>query len=175
MTSGQERAVRELERLHFADPDSFEILESPQLINSSLKVLVSLRLGPLQKNAGGLDLKEREEFVVQIPPDFPFDQPSLSVAHERFAGFPHVNWKRYICLYQSNVEWNPADGLYGFFDRLALWLKRAALNDMDPVEGPLHPPVLIPDWTIPPFIIRANMPVEAGHSWVGCAELRIPV
>lgn len=172
MTSGQERAVRELERLHFADPASFELLETPQLDNGFLRVTVSLRLGPLERKLGGLDLKEREEFVVQVHPDFPFEKPSLSVTHDRFAGFPHVNWKKYICLYQSNVEWNPADGLYGFFDRLALWLKRAALNDMDPVEGPLHPPVLISDWASPPFIIRANMPVASGDFWIGCAEIK---
>jgi hypothetical protein len=156
LTQGQQRAINELERLHDTNPEGFEIIGSPQLINGSLKATISLRLGPMEVKEGGLDLRDREEFVLIIPPDFPFDKPALYVMHKRFAGFPHVNWGRHICLFQSAVEWNPADGLYGFFDRLGTWLYRASINDMDPMEGPLHPPVHITDWSQQPFVKYPN-------------------
>jgi hypothetical protein len=172
MTPGQRRAIKELERLHEANPDEFVIIGSPQLINGRLKATISLRLGPMEVKEGGLDLRDREEFVLIIRPDFPFEKPLLYVMHYRFAGFPHVNWGRQICLFQSAIEWNPPDGLYGFFERLGTWLYRAAMNNMDPIEGPLHPPFYTPDWSQLPFVIRANTPVEAGESWFGLAELK---
>jgi ThiF family protein/E2/UBC family protein A len=140
-------------------------------VDGRLAVVLSMRLGPMEKRDGGLELKEREEFILIVPPDFPFDYPTLRVEHERFASFPHVVWAKIICLYQSKLEWNPADGLYGFFDRLGLWLGRAAMNDMDPIEGPLEPPHHITDFSQVPFVIRSNAPVAAGQPWFGLAEL----
>lgn len=172
MSPGQTRAFRELQRLHAADPDGFEIIATELTEKSrSLYVTLSLRLGPMENREGGLSLREREEFTLLVSPDFPFEYPSLYVTHDRFAGFPHVIWSTWLCLYQSKVEWNPADGLYGFFDRLKLWLGRAALNDMDPVEGPLEPPHHVTDFSQVPFLIRCNAPVTAGESWFGLAEL----
>lgn len=171
MTTGQTRAARELKRLQAADPDAFEMTAEPEQVGKSLIATVSLRIGPIQTRQGGLELREREEFTVRIPEDFPFDYPSILVNHNRFAGFPHVVWSKWICLYQSQLEWNPADGLYGFFDRLRQWLGKAAINDMDPVEGPLEPPHHVTDFSQVPFLIRANAPVGAGESWFGLAEL----
>jgi len=171
MTPGQQRAIRELERLQAANPDGFRIVGISQSINNKLIISISLRIGSIEMCDGGLDLRDREEFDLIITPDFPFDYPTLSVTHDRFAGFPHVVWTKYICLYQSKVEWNPADGLYGFFDRLKWWLSKAAINDMDPIEGPLEPPHHITDFSQVPFVIRCNAPVPAGQSWFGLAEL----
>jgi integrative and conjugative element protein (TIGR02256 family) len=172
MTPGQQRAVRELERVNIANPGGFDFEILRETAEGRLVVTVSIRLGPMETRPGGLALREREDFYFIISPDFPFEHPSIEVAHRRFAGFPHVNWSRNICLYQSKVEWNPADGIYGFLDRLKIWLNRAALNDMDPIEGPLHPPFNIPDYNQIPFVIRANCPVEAGGHWFGLAELK---
>ena len=171
MTKGQERAFHELERLHLVDPQGFELIGKPSLVDGWLEAVISLRLGPMKMVEGGLNLKEREEFILRVPPDFPFEKPSLKVTHDRFTGFPHVIWSRYICLYQTKSEWNPSDGLYGFFDRLLIWLSRAAANDMDPIEGPLEPPHHNTDFSQPPFVIRANIPVQPGTAWIGLAEL----
>lgn len=174
MTPGQRRALRELERLRTVDPDGFEITAAPKEINGRLVLSISLRLGPMETREGGLDLREREDFSVSVPGDFPFELPTLLIpksSRERFGGFPHVVWSSWICLFQSKVEWNPADGLYGFFERLKDWLGRAAINDMDSVEGPLEPPHHIIDSTQPLFVIRCNSPVSSGESWSGLAEL----
>src|SRR5260221_5306181 len=171
MTSGKQRAARELERLQTSSANAFEVVGSPRLIDNTPAVVISLRLGPMEAKEGGINLREREDFVLIVPPEFPFDYPALRVLHERFGGFPHVVWSNTICLYQSKAEWNPADGLYGFFERLRVWLGKAAINDMDPVEGPLEPPHHITDFSQIPFAIRTNAPVAAGEPWFGLAEL----
>jgi hypothetical protein len=126
----------------------------------------------METKPGGLELREREEFILRIPPDFPFDRPTLFVTDpERFAGFSHVIWSSWICLYQGEADWDPADGLFGFFDRLALWLGKAAIDDMDPPGGPVEPPHGVRDRSQPPFVIRCNAPVEPGERWYGLAEL----
>lgn len=172
MTPGQQRAVHELERISAANSNGFEFEVLSETETGWLVVSISICVGPIETRSGGLEFRDREDFVLSISPEFPFKYPSVFVRHERFKGFPHVNWTKFICLYQSPVEWNPADGLYGFLDRFNLWLTRAAMNGMDPVEGPLHPPVHITDYNQMPFVIRANCPVVAGEPWFGLAELQ---
>jgi len=171
ITAGQQRAIQELERLRAASGGGFDFMHDAGANSRWLVVAISARLGPMETRPGGLELREREDFVLYVPPDFPFEQPILTVTHDRFAGFPHVVWANGICLYQTTLEWNPSDGLYGFFERLNLWLGKAAINDMDPVEGPLEPPHHATDLSQVTFIIRANAPVPAGESWLGLAEL----
>lgn len=172
MTPGQGRALRELRRLEDAAPGSFEVTGQYQELNGKLSVPISIRLGPMEAKPGGLDLREREDFILLVPPDFPFDFPTLIITDKRFAGFPHVVWSTWICLYQTALEWNPADGLYGFFDRLKDWLAKAALGELDPVGGPLDPPHYVYDSSKLPFVVRANVPVAAGKEWIGFAELQ---
>lgn len=171
MTPGQQRALRELALIQSADPDALEIIGEPKETAPWVTVHFSFRIGLVETREGGLELREREHLLLTIPEDFPFDKPSLWVDHERFAGFPHVCWKTILCLYQSPIEWNPSDGLFGFFDRMTLWLTRAARNDMDPIEGPLEPPHHITDSSHDPIVIQADVPAEAGTRWIGWAHL----
>ena len=171
MTPGQERGIRELERLRASSGGCFDFQYHEEPGIASTLVAFTIRLGPMEKRPGGLDFREREDFLCLLPPDFPFDYPSLYVNHDRFAGFPHVIWSNTLCLYQSKLEWNPADGFFGFFDRMNLWLGKAAINDMDPAEGPLEPPHHVTDFSQVPFVVRANAPVEAGQRWFGLVEL----
>ena len=171
MTPGQARALNELQRLQAAAPDSFTILGEPRIVDGRLLVTVSIRLGPIESEPGGLELLEREEFTVHIPQDFPFTYPRLTVEHDRFGGFPHVVWIHTICLYRSATDWNPQDGMYGFFERLRQWLGKAAVNDMDPVDAPLEPPHHVTDISQVPFVVRANAPARPGQFWIGFAQL----
>jgi hypothetical protein len=171
VSHGIKRARQELERIQRAGDGDLAIAKWAVDKNGWATAICHVRIGPLETRAGGLKLREREEFVLFVPPDFPFRVPSLAVLHSRFAGFPHVIWSRTICLYQSKLEWNPTDGLFGFFDRLHLWLRKAALNEMDPMEGPLEPPHAVTDFNQIPFVIRTDAPVKAGNAWFGVAEL----
>jgi hypothetical protein len=169
MTSGQQRAIRELRRLQTVAGSTFELVQEPAINEGRLVTTVSIKIGVIENKPGGLDLREREEFVLYVPPGFPFERPWVRVEHTRFASFPHVIWSHGICLYQSSMEWNPSDGLFGFFDRLNMWLGRAAMDDMDPVDGPLEPPHHDTDFSQIPFVVRADAPCAAGESWVGLA------
>jgi hypothetical protein len=65
MTLGQERAVRELARLQASNPHAFQLVGSPELADDRLFALISLCLGPMETREGGLELREREEVLVQ--------------------------------------------------------------------------------------------------------------
>lgn len=93
----------------------------------------------------GVPVRGREQFRISIPATYPFEHPSVRVNHRRWSGSPHVQWGDLLCLYAApSVEWNPAEGMRGFLERLALWIERAAAGDLDPDGQPLHPPVAYP-------------------------------
>lgn len=170
MKRGLRQALAQLGRIRAASGGEFEFEVHARA--DALLAQVSIRIGPLERRPGGLSFRDRESFQLYIGKDFPFEKPSLWVSHSRFAGFPHVTWGTSICLYQGANDWNPSDGLYGFFERLSIWIGRASINDMDPVEGPLEPPHHIVDSSETPFMFSANAPASVGKLWLGVAELK---
>src|SRR3546814_10641150 len=87
------------------------------------------------KTPEGMPFLDRERLILLVYPDFPFRVPFLYFQHKRFLGAPHVQWGSYICLYQSTeTEWTPADGLFGFFDRVDKWFSAAGRGELDPLE-----------------------------------------
>ena len=125
---------------------------------------------------GGLALEAREQFSVWIPPGFPFHRPEVWTPHTRFAGHPHVQWQRHLCLYQApSTEWDPSDGMYGFLERLESWLANAARGELDPIGAPLHPPVTyaIPGAARRAVVVRADTPPVITEPWVGFAHLNV--
>jgi integrative and conjugative element protein (TIGR02256 family) len=84
-----------------------------------------------------------------------------------------VQWGNYLCLYVAlETEWDPSDGMFGFFDRLLKWLTAASLDELDPTGGPIHPPVTYATGRRPMFIPRANVPEVDGARWCGFAKIR---
>lgn len=119
----------------------------------------------------GLRVRARERFLLVVPPTFPYERPSVFTPHRRFAGFPHVQWGRSLCLYASSADWRPQDGMYGLIERLDTWIRDAALNRLDPDDAPLHPPVAYP--TVDRLVVpKADTPRVRESVWVGFAELR---
>ena len=119
----------------------------------------------------GLRARARERFLVVVPTTFPYEQPRVYTPHRRFAGFPHVQWGRRLCLYASSADWRPQDGMYGLVERLDEWIRDAALNRLDPNDAPLHPPVAYP--TVDRLVVPiANTPPVRESAWFGFAELR---
>jgi ThiF family/Prokaryotic E2 family A/Prokaryotic homologs of the JAB domain len=172
VTPEQRRALDEIDRLHQAAPTDLEIVGTPRERYGRVELTVSVRIGAIEIKPGGLPLNERERFDVYIPADYPFRVPAIEVRHARFANFPHVCWTVVLCLYQSsNLEWNPSDGMFGFFDRLKLWLEQAAAGEMDPMEGPLEPPHHHLSDSAVSLVVRADAPVPSGRPWIGWAQL----
>ena len=174
LTDGQQLALSQLQAMA-ASGDAAELLAAcePPGADDDLPVALSLRCSGLEKREGGLALKARERFHVSIPADFPFGRPSVRVAHRRWAGTPHVHWGRWLCLYQAPAtEWNPSDGMFGFIGRLKYWLERAALGELDPIGGPLHPPAVYGrNWSLPMFVLRVDAPAVGDRAWLGLAIL----
>jgi integrative and conjugative element protein (TIGR02256 family) len=132
-----------------------------------------LHCGTLPKVNDGLPLCERELIWISIPPDFPFRKPDAFTDHIRFAGWPHVQWGKNLCLYQaSDTEWDPADGIFGFIDRLWTWLRHGALNELNPTGLPIHPPVTYTSKSKYVLVPKANTPALNRTFWAGWVELR---
>ena len=175
MTKGQRLALEQLHEVERFGENDFEVVStiSPEQEGFPLHVLVSVRTEHLPRAANGLPLRGREQFWLTIPDTFPFQHPTTHTRHTRFSGWPHVQWKRTLCLYLAvDVEWNPSDGMFGFIDRLWLWIKKGAVNELDPFGGPLHPPVAYPKGE-KLVVPRENTPSFDSQFWAGLARLKI--
>lgn len=173
MTSGHDLALWQLKELSSVGGTvDIQKITQPDKDNPWLRVSVSILMGPVEKADGGLDLREREDFLLSIPPAFPFQKPEVYVGHSRFAGMPHVQWSHYLCLYRSGIEWNAADGMFGFFDRLEFWLRQGAKNQLDSDGEPLHPPAVYSDVKKGKLVVpRVDTPTIDGDFWLGFAGL----
>lgn len=175
MTDGQQRALWQLKLIAQEKPGVFDVeaVLPPTAEDVRLSVIVGLRVGELPAATGGVKLRAREEFRLIIPRDFPFTKPEVFVDHMRFAGRPHVQWSKYLCLYQSATEWNASDGMFGLVQRMCDWLTKAAANQLDPDGQPLHPPAVYVDHARGKLIVpHVDTPSFDERCWLGVAELR---
>jgi predicted acylesterase/phospholipase RssA len=176
-TPGQELAIRQLRSIELASPLGLEIVEigEPSPENPRMWARVSLDCAGIPSEPAGIKLRERERISIGIDPDFPFDSPATWVRHGRWAGTPHVQWRRFLCLYAAPaVEWNPAGGMYSYIERLFQWLERAAAGSLDPKGAPLHPPVAYTTPGAPLIIPRTDTPEVEGEPWLGYVEFEHP-
>lgn len=172
-STGQKLAKEQIERLAASKGSAIEIYgyEEPKTTDALLVANVKIRCDKYERTDGGLPLRAKEHFCISVPVGFPFDYPHVDVPHLRFSGFPHVQWRRHLCLYQApDTEWNPSDGMFGFFQRLDTWLAHGARNDLDPVGDPLHPPAIYPSASRS-IVAKVNTPVVADAPWFGFANL----
>ena len=171
MTEGQTSALEETREVQaFADGalDILSVAERDGVL--LLDCSISTRI--FSRAPGGLPLRNRERFTISVPADYPFRPPDVDVPHRRFAGFPHVQWKRHLCLYQAtNAEWDASDGMFGFLSRLEEWLRQAAVDQLDPIGAPLHPPVAYVSGNRM-VIPRVDAPATGAQPWYGLARLR---
>ncbi len=170
LSQGQRQALRQLEAVAGTSSEALELLSVTDATEDwpYLEVEVSLNCHGFEHRDGGLPLRDRERLLILIPSDFPFAKPELWTAHRRWAGEPHVQWGRSLCLYQApTVEWQPSDGMYGFLQRTELWLRRAATRELDPAGAPMHPPVAYVTPGAPLVIPRVDTPPVLDRPWVG--------
>ena len=171
MTSGQEQALDELRAVEAARTGAIRVL-SVEEDDNDLVVWLTVDCRGTEHASGGVRVRARERFKVRIPPGFPYEPASVQSKHTRWKGTPHVQWRDSLCLYQSTeAEWNPSDGMYGFLERLLLWLSAAAKGALDPVGAPLHPPIAYSVRGTPMFVPRVNTPAVSDGPWMGLACL----
>ena len=124
---------------------AIELVDDRSTTTKPPSFVISLDTSGLMKGPDGILVRSREQFEIVVGSKFPFAPPTVRSVHRRWSGTPHVQWGRQLCLYVApNVEWNPADGLQGFLERLTQWLESAAAGTLDPDGQPLHPPVAYP-------------------------------
>ena len=174
MNQKQKRALQQLKDIAEASAGALQLTEvHPCEDGLSLYVDLTLDTQGFEKRAGGIGFRRREPLRLRVYPTHPFRRPDLDFRHIDHAGKPHVNWARRICLFQSpETEWNPSDGLYGFFSRVDQWFKAAAAGQLDPELAPLHPPAVFPTESVW-YIAEKDTPEIAKGSthWLGRAVL----
>lgn len=171
MLSGYELAREQLREIAEESDGTVQITEETTLLSDHPLLDISIRFDGLECVEGGLPVRARERFLLVIPPTFPYEYPRVLTPHRRFAGFPHVQWRYWPCLYQSASEWKPDDGMYGYITRLDRWIRDAARNCLDSDNAPLHPPVAYP--TVTRLVVpRVDTPPVGTSTWFGFAELR---
>ena len=171
MADAFELAGEQLREIADASDGTVQLCEGAQLVGIYCLFEISIRFDGLERVEDGLPVRAREAFRVYVPPTFPFNHPLVRTPHVRFSGFNHVQWQRELCLYRSSADWRPENGMYGFVKRLDAWIRDAAINNLDPDDAPLHPPVAYP--TVDRlFVPRADTPPVADSPWVGLADLR---
>ncbi len=172
---GQEQALEQLEEIAERASGDLTIVTvvGPSDDSTWAKIEISISTKHLEKVQDGLPVRARERLRVYIPHGFPRDLPRVYATHKRFSGFPHVQWATFLCLYQApGIEWVPSDGMYGFVQRLNEWFRAAAINQLDPDDAPLHPPVVYATSDVQ-VISRADAPKSAENAnyWVGTAHM----
>jgi len=172
-TRGQQQALDDLAALEAeGGPRVTSLPSAPGSEDVVVALDVDCRDAP--NTPDGIRLRRRERLQVRIPANFPFQLPIVTTPHDRWAATPHVQWARQVCLYRSPaIEWNPADGIHGFMDRLLDWLLQASAGQLDPNGQPIHPPVAYQVTSSPSSItVVADAPRPAGEAWLGFALLR---
>ena len=171
LSSGQQQALDELRFIAEAG-DSIELI---QHWRSRGRLVVELSIDTKFPHDGnGIRFRPRELFNVEVSSNFPWRFPSVRVAHRRWALRSHVNFGSYLCLYLApDVEWDPSDGMYGFMERLVEWLRRAAIDDLDPAAAPLHPPYAPSFGNYLTVVVRDDTPRPIDAPWFGFAPITI--
>jgi len=172
VSEGQQLALRQLRAIAGVG-EGLEILSEREAGSEKdpLVVEVSLDCGGFEHRDDGIAVRQRERFEIFVAADFPWAGPSVYSAHRRWAGSPHVQFARYLCLYQSRSEWRPEDGMFGLLGRLEKWLRQAALGELDPDGAPLHPPAVYVSGKAPTLVVRADAPRVDTTPWLGFARL----
>ena len=175
LTRGQALAAEQLYEIASASHGALEVvqIQPPSSDGGNMVVRVSVDTRGYRHVDGGLSYRAREGIRVYVSSRYPIAAPTAYFAHMRFLGRPHVQWGNYICLYQAtDVEWSASDGMYGFVTRLDQWLRDAALNELDPIDAPLHPPVAYASSSTK-FAIEVDPPEvpEGNLFWLGTAKL----
>ena len=174
MRSGPHAALGQIKAIAAVPGGLLELLEFEETDDGCLVLLISIDCSGIPRSAGGMPLRSRERFHILVPSDFPFEVPVLVVSHSRFLSYPHVYWGYYLCLFQApETEWNSSDGMFGFIERVDLFLRNAAAGQLDPVGAPMHPPTTPASKRrdLPTVIPKADTPPCGDGIWFGFATI----
>ncbi|MEU9823295.1 ThiF family adenylyltransferase [Pseudonocardia alni] len=187
-SAASELAAGQLLDLAAVSAGAVAVLDRKPTSGDTTTFTVSLDTAGIVTANGGIAVRSRERFEFVVDELFPFRPPTVRSAHRRWAGTPHVQWGRQLCLYAAtSVEWKPSDGMRGLISRLSLWLQRAAVGDLDPAGQPLHPPVTYGSYANGWIVVRPDLgelvpwhhpqsgPTRTLYAWCSRAGNRVDV
>ena len=175
-SDGQKIARVQLERIAAVEGSALRILnvEDKEAPDDALRIDIALDCSHYQRREDGLNLHATESVRLHVPVDFPYIVPKVTTAHTRFLGFPHVQWGCQLCLYLAPAtQWVPSGGMTGLIKQLNNWFSKAARNELDDPEGPLHPPVAYPSSKMTICVQMDTPPLET-WPWFGAAIPKPP-
>ena len=162
-TEDQKRALRELLAISTIGSGSLAILGDAENLEAEpgkpLVVPARISTAGMRRYPGGLLVSDSEDLEIRISAGYPIFPPTLHTTDYRFDVNPHVLWND-LCLYiNEDRQWIPADGMYGFVQRISEWLADAAAGRLDPDGGPVHPyPPLDIGSSDTQLVIRGEVP-----------------
>jgi ThiF family/Prokaryotic E2 family A/Prokaryotic homologs of the JAB domain len=179
LTTGQRQAIAELSRIERASNNRLAVNFNSYRIDNYGRLLIDIELdcSNVMVADGGADLQERESVTLCIPGGFPFQRPGALLHNPRLATQPYVQWRRHLCLYEADADWDASDGMMGFINRLAGWFMGAARRTLGMPGEPVDPPVTYPVHDAGCVVIEPDLPEECaeawanGSSWFGAAVL----
>lgn len=158
LSEGQRQAVASLASIaRHSGGDLLLDAGSQENVGTWLEMRVWLATGQIPGSAGGIDLNAREPVDILIPDDFPFRPPQAATGHSRFAGQPHVQWGRELCLYASAGDWDPSAGMADFLKRLLAFYEHVAAGTLGGPQAPWDPPVAYADARAGRVVITADL------------------
>lgn len=175
LSPGQQDALQDLKALEMASDSSIELVRQTVRDDGTLDVDVSINCHGFAHRAPGLQLRDRERFWLVLDSEFPLEPPTVFAPEHRFAFSDHVYWAGslgvWICLYySSDHQWEPSQGIAGFFNRLLQWLELASIGELDAPGLPRHPPIPGGKEDSTFFVARADCP-PIEDDWTGFAVL----
>ncbi len=158
LSEGQQEAFASLKSIARSSGGDLLIdVGCERLLGSWLELRVWLSSAHIQASDEGIALAEREPIDIFIPEDFPFLYPRAAAGHTRFAGQPHVQWGKWLCLYASPGEWDPSTGMAGFLRRLLAFYEHLAQGTLAGPQAPWDPPVAYADTEAGCVVIRTDL------------------
>jgi hypothetical protein len=157
----QKLLLGELDKLATERPQEIKVLgRAARGPRGEAVVRVGLDTSGIPRGGRGLELGDAEEFLIRILPA-PLSLPHAEVDHLRFLGYPHVLQGQRLCIYlDPSREWQPAEGITGFLNRLWGWLNDAAAGKFNPATAMYHAVggVLHQSAGVPTLVIREEGP-----------------
>lgn len=181
-------ALQQLTELVEVSQGAIQLLNTETDEKGVTTFTVSLDTSGIASTETGIKVRARERFQILVDDSFPLTHPPVLVEHRRWAGTPHVQWARSLCLYAApSVEWNPADGMRGLISRLNSWVQAAAAGTLDPDGQPLHPPVAYSSYQhgsvlvqpdvgdLAPWTQTGEEPAQVHYAWCERRGTRVDV
>ena len=123
----------------------------------------------MAKSSDGIPLRQRERFLPlsQLVALFAIPMHG-SLTSDGLVGLTFNGLGTSVFIRHPRQSGTPADGMFGFIERLYMWVKRAAVNQLDPIGAPLHPPVAYIGNSPTPLVVPyVNTPAVKDEPWTG--------